>query len=317
MCGVYGFIGKPTKETPRIIKHLGLLNESRGGDSTGLAVITRKNIVIDKKAINATAYFKGLNKHKVVAQYRNASFLTVLGHTRLATTGMVNDKNAHPFMQDNIIFTHNGIISNFYELETEHKTDFNVDSEIIGHLLANIDYKEAFKNLAGFFTVPYVDILQPDLLHVAVHNQVFSYAFKGDQVYYSSDIKHLKYALMGLGFQICQGGDDVLYRFYMVNNKMTVSKEKITAKPYVYAGYSTSGYSYYQNDTTWKTIAPGHQVYTPQTEQKALPEPKNTLTHSERALSKRERKRLKRLEKMVNDKNMWKYSGSWDTPYAD
>lgn len=243
-------MGKPTKETAHIIKQLGILNESRGTDSTGLAIIHNTGFELYKKAVNSTTFFNDLEKTNKVAMYRKLSFLTIMGHTRMATRGAVTDENAHPFAYKDTVFSHNGIISNFDELQATHKTDFQVDSEIIGHLLEEKDYHKAFKSLAGMFAIPYVRMQQPNMLNVAIHSQVFSFAYKGDQLYYSSEFRHLQKALHGKGFAICTTGDNKLYRFYVIQNKgIAISREKIEAKPYVYTPYSY-GYEY----ENWRPI---------------------------------------------------------------
>lgn len=244
MCGIYGFCGRSTPDTQLKIKQLGILNESRGHDSTGLAVIGDRKCTIYKKAVNSTRFFNEFSNVVDGSIYNNLKFLTVLGHTRLATHGAVTDKNAHPFKVGNTVFTHNGIISNFEELQKEYSTMHEVDSQIIGNILEENDNK-AFKNLAGMFTVPFVNMQEPDMLQVAVHNQVFAFAYKGNQLYYSSDIRHLKQVLKGQGFQICRGANDVLYKFYLINKKeFAIAHENIQAKKTVYYTYPYSSYGW-------------------------------------------------------------------------
>jgi len=232
MCGIYGFCGNATERTKENIERLGLLNEARGWDSTGLAVISGQECLIYKKAVNSTKFFSEYSNIKNGDIYKNFEFLTVLGHTRLATHGAVTDLNAHPFRNEDMVFTHNGIVSNFEELQEKYKTQYEVDSQVIGNILQEGD-KEAFKNLRGMFTVPFVDMKESDILQVAIHNQVFAFAYKGSELYYSSDIKHLRTVFKGQGFQICNGGNNLLYKFYLINNQeFAIGSEKIEAKAY-------------------------------------------------------------------------------------
>lgn len=248
MCGLYGFIGKPTKDTSSVIQKLGILNESRGGQSTGIALITKKNVQLYKKAVSSPVFFNDLQKAKHVNLQKHVDLLTVLGHTRLATHGDVTDKNAHPFHIGRIVFAHNGVITNFEELQLKHKTKYEVDSQIIGHLLDKKDKVKAFKKLSGMFAIPFVDLLERDMLQVAIHNQEFAYAYKGQQLYYSSDIKHLRQALQGKDFNICESGNNKLYKFYITGTGIAISKETIEAAS---SGYNmNSFYGYYQTKAT-------------------------------------------------------------------
>lgn len=238
MCGIYGFTGKPTKQTTGIIKRLGELNQSRGKDSTGLALFGVNNGTMYKKAIQADKFFKEQPLIQLLCSYRKQPYITILGHTRWATHGDVNSENAHPFREGDYVFTHNGVISNFFALKQDYGITYEVDSQVIGYLLnKKKNFMEAFKELSGSFTVPYVNSKKSDVLNVAIHDQVFSYAIRGQQLYYSSDIDHLKVALHDQkGFQFIDGGQNIQYGFYPFGNTIAQSKVQIEAKPYSYYG---------------------------------------------------------------------------------
>ena len=109
MCGIFGASGKPDSGT---IVALGCQLESRGTDSSGLAWIDhmKKSILVSKVVERGSVAFPLLLKDDV-EKASNSS--CVIGHTRMASTGKVNIKNAHPFYIDNVVFAHNGVISNY------------------------------------------------------------------------------------------------------------------------------------------------------------------------------------------------------------
>ncbi len=152
MCGIVGYIGfRSAKEV--LLKSLKRL-EYRGYDSAGVAIVNGKINIAKKKG-----YIDSLNF--------NFDGTIGIGHTRWATHGMPEDRNAHPFLdcKGEIAIVHNGIIENYMELKEElikkgHKFKSDTDSEVIAHLIEehyNGDLKEAFfkaiKELKGSFAI--------------------------------------------------------------------------------------------------------------------------------------------------------------------
>ncbi len=126
MCGIFGYKGE---EQASELIHKGLKKlEYRGYDSSGIAVVSNPSVKLEKKEGRVDELdpkFKG----KIG-----------IGHTRWATHGGVNDKNAHPHTCDEgkIAVVHNGIIENHQELREEigeHKFKSDTDTEVIPHLL--------------------------------------------------------------------------------------------------------------------------------------------------------------------------------------
>jgi glucosamine--fructose-6-phosphate aminotransferase (isomerizing) len=109
---------------------------------------------------------------------------TGIGHTRWATHGPPNDRNAHPHLSGRVAVVHNGIIENFASLRAElekagHELLSDTDTEVVAHLLADErqqtpDLPEAVRavcrRLTGAFTLVIADADQPDMVVGARRN---------------------------------------------------------------------------------------------------------------------------------------------------
>lgn len=133
MCGIVGYIGS-RDATPIILNGLKRL-EYRGYDSAGLAVLQDGQIEIRRDAGKLSRLASLVDDQPVHGQ-------AGIGHTRWATHGEPNARNAHPHMgmTGNVVLVHNGIVENFLELREELRSEgvvFNsdTDSEVIVHLV--------------------------------------------------------------------------------------------------------------------------------------------------------------------------------------
>ncbi len=132
MCGILGIISEKDIISPMIegLKKLAY----RGYDSSGLATINNQTI------IKRRASGKIENLEKVI--FSNPIKGNVgIAHTRWATHGIPNEKNAHPHATKNVAIVHNGIIENYKDiinnLKNKHLLSSDTDSEVIAHLLTN------------------------------------------------------------------------------------------------------------------------------------------------------------------------------------
>lgn len=133
MCGIVGYIG-PKNATPIIMNGLKKL-EYRGYDSAGIAVLENGNIEIRRDAGK-------LDRLSQLVQESPIKGNVGIGHTRWATHGVPNTRNAHPHlgMTGDVVLVHNGIVENFSALRDELENEGIVfqsetDSEVIVHLI--------------------------------------------------------------------------------------------------------------------------------------------------------------------------------------
>lgn len=133
MCGIVGYIG-PRDATPIILNGLKRL-EYRGYDSAGLAVLQNSHIEVRRDAGKLSRLSALVDESPVHGHLG-------IGHTRWATHGEPNARNAHPHMgmTGDVVVVHNGIVENYLELRAELSAEGAVfksdtDTEVIVHLV--------------------------------------------------------------------------------------------------------------------------------------------------------------------------------------
>ena len=133
MCGIVGYSGRRVSSEV-LLQGLRRL-EYRGYDSAGIAVGDGETL----KVIKRTGKIKTLSE--AVPEGLDGGY--GIGHTRWATHGEVNDRNAHPHVDKSgkIAICHNGIIENYLALREKlisegYEFITETDSEVIAHLIA-------------------------------------------------------------------------------------------------------------------------------------------------------------------------------------
>ncbi len=141
MCGIVGYIGE-RDVYPILIQGLQRL-EYRGYDSAGLAIYNET-----LKVFKCKGRVSDLEKH---VAGEDISGHIGIGHTRWATHGEPNDRNAHPHtsMNGDFVLVHNGIIENYAELKADLlKKGYSFQSDTDTEVLVNlIEY--FYKNVEG------------------------------------------------------------------------------------------------------------------------------------------------------------------------
>ena len=174
MCGIVAYIG-PKEAYPIILKGLKRL-EYRGYDSSGVALLNNDLRVYKKKGrvaeLEESLVGKDLHAH------------AGMGHTRWATHGEPNDRNAHPHSSASgrLAMIHNGIIENFTQLKSElikkgYSFKSDTDTEVLLNFIEDIQKNNscgleeavriALKRVVGAYVIVLLDRDNPDTIIAA------------------------------------------------------------------------------------------------------------------------------------------------------
>jgi glutamine---fructose-6-phosphate transaminase (isomerizing) len=197
VCGIVGYVG-PRQALDVVIEGLRRL-EYRGYDSAGIAIIAADGpLQLAKKAGRIENLDKELTGRTIVGT-------TGMGHTRWATHGAPNDRNAHPHTDASgrVAVVHNGIIENFSELRSGLQRDgveftSDTDTEVVAHLVAKRlqesggsladALRAACRRLDGAFTLVVVDADHPDVVVAARRNSPLVLGVGDGEMFLGSDV---------------------------------------------------------------------------------------------------------------------------------
>ena len=174
MCGIVGYLGN--KEAyPILINGLKRL-EYRGYDSSGIALFNG-----DMEIYKCKGKVERLESLK---NKDSSSASLGIGHTRWATHGPPNDKNAHPHVSNNgdLVIVHNGIIENVESLRTlliEKNYSFksDTDTEVLVNFIEYVQREEkvsleeavrlSLNQVIGAYAISIISKSHPDVMIAA------------------------------------------------------------------------------------------------------------------------------------------------------
>ncbi|MAV64202.1 MAG: glutamine--fructose-6-phosphate transaminase (isomerizing) [Candidatus Marinimicrobia bacterium] len=196
MCGIVGYIGN-RKASDILIKGLKRL-EYRGYDSAGICTFEGQNL--------KTTKCKGkVSDLELDANKKNHNGSIGIGHTRWATHGEPNTKNAHPHSDSSEKFSliHNGIIENHYAIKEflisknvsfSSDTDTEVLVQFIGYLYKtkNLSFydtvKAALKEVVGAYGIVVLCKDEPDKIIAARHGSPLVVGIGKGEYFIGSDV---------------------------------------------------------------------------------------------------------------------------------
>jgi glucosamine--fructose-6-phosphate aminotransferase (isomerizing) len=173
MCGIVGAIAE-RNITPILMEGLKRL-EYRGYDSAGVAVITGAGSLERRRRSGK------VNELESLLQREPLIGRLGIAHTRWATHGAPNERNAHPHFSNDLAVVHNGIIENHEPLREALSAQGYVfvsetDTEVIAHLLHRelqtaASMVEALRStvrqLHGAYGLAAISLAEPDTLVAA------------------------------------------------------------------------------------------------------------------------------------------------------
>lgn len=168
MCGIVGAVARDNI-VPVLVEGLRRL-EYRGYDSCGVAVISERGL----RRMRSVERVSHLDSRLRGERLESSSGIA---HTRWATHGAPEIRNAHPiFSCDALAVVHNGIIENYETLRDElsaagYAFVSQTDTEVIAHLIHSVydgdlfaAVREAVQRLRGAYAIAVVHVDAPDVI---------------------------------------------------------------------------------------------------------------------------------------------------------
>lgn len=152
MCGIFGILAKaeagldqPMAES--VIRELFILSETRGKESSGIAIRSKadRTIHVTKDDVPASELIRSQAYHGFLAKALAPAFangqqeLAVIAHSRLVTNGtQEHNFNNQPCIKDGVVMVHNGIVTNVDALWAKYagriERTYEVDTEVLAAL---------------------------------------------------------------------------------------------------------------------------------------------------------------------------------------
>ena len=197
MCGIIGYIGDK-QVLPILIQGLKKL-EYRGYDSAGVAIMSKESQIEVRKCKGKIKYLENLLKKKDLKGFMG------LGHTRWATHGKPDDRNAHPhFSRDcETVVVHNGIIENYLPIKERlilkgYNFLSETDTEVLPHLIQSIyqdnlteAVRKSLKLISGSYALGVISRKEPNKIIASRRGSPLIIGIGEHEMYIASDIPAL------------------------------------------------------------------------------------------------------------------------------
>lgn len=261
MCGLAGWFGEcnvsdhQRLRRAKALEALLLANAERGTDATGVGMVhTARPLTLYKRPVSSYVMMQDQYFNRII---RADDAEMAIAHTRYKTMGINKIDNAHPFMEGAVLGAHNGMITNYDELEEYYKdADFpplRVDSQAAFRMLSQVSsdaesYEAALSMISGSLALSWHDLRDPEALWLFKHWNPLHIAIVPTirSMFWSSQPEHLAIvmqAVYGNRWEPFKIREDTLYRltWHKTQDTLIYDEFPVTMPKPNYGKYYSSG----------------------------------------------------------------------------
>lgn len=231
MCGLTGMAGDIQKEDRVFLKNLLLVSILRGMDSTGIASITDKGVVnVFKRAMPANDFILDRRYESSIPWDTQV----ILGHTRAATIGAINNHTAHPFDTGSVVGAHNGTLTGWHKLPDSK--NYTVDSECLINAINEHGWDDVMPLVGGAWALTLYNPIDHklEILRNDERSLYIGYKDNGSVMYWASELWMLKSLAercgIKLGKRFFQPKPHVLHTWELPDKKFTEKFPEATSR---------------------------------------------------------------------------------------
>jgi predicted glutamine amidotransferase len=273
MCGIFGIA---TTESTLSIRHAAFIESAlevgqlRGRDGTGLAVIqANRKVSVEKLAVPGSVFVTTKAFERAAKKIPNS--VAVIGHHRKTTHGTNVDENCHPFMFNDIVGVHNGVMYEYQQRELARRfkvADHAVDSHVIFSALNAADKPTEVLSELGMSSYALVWYnKRKHTINIAKNDKrPLAFVVAKDTLYWASEWPMLQWLMINNSLFV---KDTYLYRvpdhthLELSLKSGHITEEKLWTRRTEYKPYTTSLYSR-NYDYPYKNTSPQQPVYSTQ-----------------------------------------------------
>lgn len=193
MCAISGYYCfKETRPCKEKLEAMLLEGGTRGDKATGIGYFKdAKTFIVNKFPISAEKFIETT----IWKDFIPTSPIMIM-HNRMPTQGDIsNNDNNHPLIINRVVMIHNGTIYNEVALFKDHpkwERKAEVDSEILGHILNEGEYKELLGEVRGTYATASIHLDRPKELLLLRRTSPLKFVYdKRDDILYFASTEYM------------------------------------------------------------------------------------------------------------------------------